>query len=47
MYSYDMYHDIDERLAEVPGSPVYTGKHLRGLPLGLELPNGVVVGAAA
>ncbi|KAK2595287.1 hypothetical protein QQS21_007002 [Conoideocrella luteorostrata] len=44
MNSYDMYKDIDEQLAKRRGT-AYTEKYLNGLPIGLELPNGVVVGA--
>ncbi|EXJ79524.1 salicylate hydroxylase [Capronia epimyces CBS 606.96] len=43
-YSYDMYRDIEEALAERRGVP-FTGKFIRGLPIGLELPNGVIIGA--
>lgn len=39
-----MYKDIDERLAKKHGVE-YTGKYIIGLPIGLELPNGVVIGA--
>ncbi len=38
-----MYMDIEEKLSEKRGIP-FTGKYLKGLPIGLELPNGVVVG---
>jgi salicylate hydroxylase len=41
---YDMYKDIEQALAEYRGQS-YTGKFLHGLPIGLELPNGVVIGA--
>lgn len=39
-----MYKDIEEKLAKKKGQK-YTDKFLCGLPLGLELPNGVTVGA--
>ena len=38
-----MYKDIDEKLAAQRGTP-FTEKYLNGLPVGLKLPNGVVVG---
>lgn len=38
-----MYHDIEEKLAVQGGTP-YTGRWLCGLPLGLDLSNGVIVG---
>ncbi|KIW12522.1 hypothetical protein PV08_09799 [Exophiala spinifera] len=44
MNAYDMYHDIEQKLAAVRGEK-YEGKWLDGLPIGLELPNGVVIGA--
>lgn len=44
--SYDMYRDIEEKLAAKKQAP-YTGKFLCGLPIGLELPNGIVIGASA
>ena len=40
-----MYKDIEEKLAEAKGDK-YQGGFLCGLPLGLEMPNGVIVGAA-
>ncbi|RMD40802.1 hypothetical protein DV735_g4330, partial [Chaetothyriales sp. CBS 134920] len=43
MNAYDMYKDIEERLAERRSEP-FTAKYWHGLPLGLELPNGVVIG---
>lgn len=43
---YDMYHDIEEKLAAIRGIN-YTDKFVCGLPVGLELPNGVIIGAAA
>lgn len=41
---YDMYKDVEEQLASKRGE-MFTGKFLKGLPIGLELPNGVTVGA--
>jgi salicylate hydroxylase len=41
---YDMYKDIEQALAEHRGQS-YTDKFIHGLPIGLELPNGVVIGA--
>lgn len=38
-----MYKDIDEKLAAKKGVP-YTDKYISGLPIGLELPSGVVIG---
>lgn len=38
-----MYKDIEEKLAKAQGEK-YAGSFLNGLPLGLELPNGVIVG---
>jgi salicylate hydroxylase len=43
-HSYDMYKDIEEALAQRRGIP-FTDKFIGGLPIGLELPNGVVIGA--
>ncbi|GME26523.1 salicylate hydroxylase [Neofusicoccum parvum] len=45
MNAYDMYKDIDEAIARKKGSP-YTDKWVKGLPFGLQLSGGVVVGAA-
>lgn len=39
-----MYQDIEEKLAARRGEK-YQGKWMDGLPIGLELPNGVVIGA--
>lgn len=39
-----MYKDIEERLAVSRGVP-YREKFKFGLPLGMELPNGVVIGS--
>jgi hypothetical protein len=44
MSSYDMYKDIEEKLASKQGTP-YTDEFLCGLPIGLELPNGITIGA--
>ncbi|KAM0246025.1 hypothetical protein ACHAP5_004996 [Fusarium lateritium] len=44
MNTYDMYRDIEEKLAKEQGDK-YSGSFLNGLPLGLELPNGVIIGA--
>lgn len=44
MNSYDMYKDIEEKLATKAGVK-YEDKFISGLPIGLELPNGVVIGA--
>lgn len=40
---YDMYRDIEQVLAEKRGTS-FEGKFVRGLPMGLELPGGVIVG---
>lgn len=42
--SYDMYKDIDEVMAQRRGSE-FAEKWSRGLPFGLQLAGGVVVGA--
>ncbi|KAG8406519.1 hypothetical protein J3459_019208 [Metarhizium acridum] len=44
MNSYDMYKAIEQHLAQRRGV-AYTEKFIDGLPMGLELPSGVVVGA--
>lgn len=41
-----MYKDVEEKLAAKLGSP-YTDKFICGLPIGLELPNGIIIGASA
>lgn len=41
-----MYRDIEEKLAVKKQAP-YTGKYICGLPVGLELPNGIIIGASA
>ncbi|CAG7561858.1 unnamed protein product [Fusarium equiseti] len=45
MNTYDMYRDIEEKLAKEKGDK-YAGGFSNGLPLGLVLPNGVTIGAA-
>ncbi|OIW34814.1 salicylate hydroxylase [Coniochaeta ligniaria NRRL 30616] len=44
MNSYDMYKDVEEQLAKRRGQE-YTDKYIRGLPIGLTLPNGITIGA--
>ncbi|KAI6781174.1 FAD-dependent urate hydroxylase-like protein [Emericellopsis cladophorae] len=44
MNAYDMYRDIEEKIAAQSGQK-YSGKFICGLPMGLQLPNGVVIGA--
>jgi salicylate hydroxylase len=39
-----MYSDIDEKLAQLAGIE-YTDNYVSGLPIGLELPTGVTIGA--
>lgn len=39
-----MYKDIEEQLAEHRGT-TFGAKFVKGLPIGLELPNGVTIGA--
>lgn len=41
---YDMYRDVEEKLAAKRGDS-YTGKFICGLPIGLELPSGITIGA--
>lgn len=43
-HSYDMYKDIEERLARRRATP-FTAGFIQGLPMGLELPNGITIGA--
>ncbi|KAI1615897.1 hypothetical protein EDD37DRAFT_675728 [Exophiala viscosa] len=43
MNAYDMYKDIEEALAEQRGEDFAAG-YIHGLPVGLKLPNGVVIG---
>jgi len=46
MNAYDMYRDIEEKMAE--GKNVkYADRYICGLPVGLQLPNGVVIGTSA
>ncbi|CAI7594265.1 unnamed protein product [Penicillium bialowiezense] len=46
MNAYDMYRDIEEKLAAKRGS-AWAEKFVCGLPIGLELPNGVTVGTVS
>lgn len=39
-----MYMDVEEQLASKRGEK-FTSKFLKGLPIGLEMGNGVIVGA--
>lgn len=41
-----MYRDIEEKLAERK-QVKYADKYICGLPVGLKLPNGIVIGASA
>lgn len=41
-----MYRDIEEKLAAKKGS-TYAGEFICGLPIGLQLPNGIIIGASA
>ncbi|KAF4242427.1 hypothetical protein CNMCM6805_002940 [Aspergillus fumigatiaffinis] len=43
MNGYDMYKDVEEVLAKRRGQP-FTQQYIRGLPIGLKLSNGTVVG---
>ncbi|EXF78322.1 salicylate hydroxylase [Colletotrichum fioriniae PJ7] len=43
MNGYDMYKDIEEVIAQRSGAP-FTQKFIKGLPIGLELSPGVIVG---
>lgn len=43
--SYDMHEDIREQFAKRRGQ-VLDSKFIKGLPVGLHLPNGVVIGQA-
>lgn len=43
MNGYDMYKDIEQKIAESKGVE-YKDKYIKGLPFGLELGNGIVVG---
>jgi salicylate hydroxylase len=38
-----MYRDIEEKLAAKRGT-TYADKFINGLPIGLELPNGITIG---
>lgn len=39
-----MYRDVEEKLAILRGS-IYEDKFICGLPIGLELPSGITIGA--
>ncbi|KAJ5102414.1 hypothetical protein NUU61_004636 [Penicillium alfredii] len=43
MNAYDMYQDVEEKLA-AKRHAAYTDKFICGLPVGLELPNGITIG---
>ncbi|KAF5518181.1 FAD-dependent urate hydroxylase [Colletotrichum aenigma] len=43
MNAYDMYKDIEEVIAKRNGT-TFTQKFTKGLPIGLKLPNGVIIG---
>ncbi|KAJ0386991.1 hypothetical protein COL922a_003142 [Colletotrichum nupharicola] len=43
MNAYDMYKDIEEVIAKRNGA-AFTQKFTKGLPIGLKLPNGVIIG---
>lgn len=44
MNAYDMYKDVEEKLTLVRGER-FLAPYISGLPIGLEMPNGVTVGA--
>jgi salicylate hydroxylase len=44
MNAYDMFRDVEEKLAQLRGQK-YAGPFMCGLPVGLEMPNGVIIGA--
>ncbi|KAF2997933.1 hypothetical protein E8E13_005366 [Curvularia kusanoi] len=44
MNAYDMYKDIEEKLTTIRGEK-FLAPFIAGLPIGLEMPNGVTVGA--
>lgn len=44
MNAYDMYKDIEEKLTTIRGKK-FLAPFIAGLPIGLEMPNGVTVGA--
>lgn len=46
MNAYDMYRDIEEKLA-ARKQVKYADKFICGLPVGLKLPNGIIIGASA
>ena len=41
-----MYKDIEQALAERRGA-AFREKYVRGLPVGLELPSGIIIGQEA
>lgn len=43
MNAYDMYKDVEEKLAQRRGT-TFSEKFVCGLPVGLELPNGITIG---
>jgi salicylate hydroxylase len=44
MNAYDMFEDVEEKFSELRGQK-YVGPFICGLPIGLEMPNGVTIGA--
>ncbi|KAL6701566.1 hypothetical protein J3F84DRAFT_11972 [Trichoderma pleuroticola] len=46
MNAYDMYKDVEQALAEKRGA-AFREKYIHGLPVGLELPSGIVIGQEA
>ncbi|KAM6485265.1 hypothetical protein HDV62DRAFT_354526 [Trichoderma sp. SZMC 28011] len=46
MNAYDMYKDIEQSLAEKRGV-AFREKYIHGLPVGLELPSGIIIGQEA
>ncbi|KAJ5128105.1 hypothetical protein N7448_008884 [Penicillium atrosanguineum] len=46
MNAYDMYRDVEEKLAAKRGDQ-FASKFICGLPIGLELPSGIIIGASA
>ncbi|RFU78002.1 salicylate hydroxylase [Trichoderma arundinaceum] len=46
MNAYDMYKDIEQALAEKRGA-AFREEYIRGLPVGLELPSGIIIGQKA
>lgn len=41
IFRYDMYEDVKEQIARRRGT-AYTEEFVKGLPIGLELPSGVI-----